>query len=165
MVFEKTERAFLVEKWFETKSIIKVQRAWRAKFKKVKCPDHKTIKRWVARLQKTGSLANAPKIHPARRERRRAAASRIKAAVTDNPKLSIRKLACDAEISVGMAHMILHDDLKLKPYKSQLCHALELEDPAKRADIGVEFARIRHRIVHLFRRGMVHPRRERQQAE
>ena len=136
MIFEKTERAFLVEKWFETKSIIKVQRAWRAKFKKVKAPDHKTIKRWVARLQKTGTLANAPKIQPAREERRRAAASRIKAAITDNPKLSIRKLACDAEISTAMAHMILHDDLKLKPYKSQHCHALQPGDPAKR----VEFA-------------------------
>ena len=59
MVFEKTERAFLVEKWFETKSIIKVQRAWRAKFNKVKSPDHKTIR--LPGFKRPGALQMRPR--------------------------------------------------------------------------------------------------------
>ena len=121
MAIENQHRIFLVEKWFETKSIVRVQRAWRTKFKNKKAPNHSTIKRYVAKFKETGSVANASKSQPAaREERRRAAASRIKAAVADNPQLSIRQLARDAEISVGMAHMIIRDDLKLKPAKAKV---------------------------------------------
>ena len=74
----------------------------------------------MAKFQETGSVANASKSQPAREERRRAAASKIKAAVADNPQLSIRQLARDAEISVAMAHMIIRDDLKLKPAKAKV---------------------------------------------
>ena len=55
MKFDFEKQAFIVQKFHETQCIIKVQRAWRTKYKFIDAPRANAIKSIVSRLEKTGS--------------------------------------------------------------------------------------------------------------
>ena len=55
MKFDFGKQAFIVQKFHETQHVIKVQRAWRTKYKFIDAPRADAIKSIVSRLEKTGS--------------------------------------------------------------------------------------------------------------
>jgi len=55
MNFDFEKQAFIVQKFHETQRVIKVQRAWRTKYKFIDAPRADTKKSIVSRLEKTGS--------------------------------------------------------------------------------------------------------------
>jgi hypothetical protein len=55
MKFDFEKQTFIVQKFHETQRVIKVQRAWRTKYKFIDAPISDAIKSIVSRLEKTGS--------------------------------------------------------------------------------------------------------------
>lgn len=140
--YDVEKRTFFVKKFFETKSIAKVQQAWRSKYKNQKAPDYSTIKAVVTKFEKTGHLNNLSRNHPLRTQKREAAKFTLKTFIEKDPSLSIRKLMQQAQISYSMTRSILKDDLKLKPYKTPTSHLMKSSDYPKRVDFATWFLKL-----------------------
>ena len=69
--FDNKERAFLVKKFSDLKSFVLVQRVWRAAYKGIRAPNHKTIKNICAKFEKTGSVDNQARKSSATEEKRK----------------------------------------------------------------------------------------------
>ena len=54
MKFDIEKKTFIVQKFHETKSIIRVQRAWQSKYKNLISTHANEIKRIMSRFEKTG---------------------------------------------------------------------------------------------------------------
>lgn len=123
MRYDKVKRAFFVQKFIELKSIIRVQRAFKTKFKVLHAPDKKTIKNCLKKFIETGDLKDKPRIpaQPTIRQKiREKAKNDISVLIKKFPKLSINKLKSSASVSYGLAHKVLTKDLNLFPYKPQV---------------------------------------------
>ena len=88
------ERVFLNE----LKNMTLVKRAWRTKYQNTLVPRHNTIKGYVTKFEKSGSVTNSWKVFASRAEKRETAKNRVAALIKENPRLSTRKLAFDADI-------------------------------------------------------------------
>ena len=147
MAIDDRKRIFLIKKWYKLQNITLVKRAWRTKYKFEPVPHYSTIKNYVTKFEKNGSVANSTKVFATRVERRETAKNRVAALIKENPRLSTRKLGCDADISHGLARLILRDDLMLYPYSVHVRHELKAADYARRlnfADWVVNKAQIPH---------------------
>jgi hypothetical protein len=60
MKFDFEKQAFILQIFHETQRVIKVQRAWRTKFKFIDAPRAYTIKIIVSRLEETSSTEKKP---------------------------------------------------------------------------------------------------------
>ena len=136
MKYDLKKRIFMVREYHKFNSLVKVQRAWRTKFKNLPAPDYKTIKYNVDKLEKHGTVGLAPRVVIRQNENREKVKNTIKKLIFADPSLSIRKLASAAKVSFRTAWTIVRFDLKLKPYKIGLCQELLESDFSKRVDFA-----------------------------
>ena len=113
------ERIFLVKKYYETKSIARVQGAWRSHFKLTPAPNHITIKNTISKFEKTGSVESLPPTPSKPSQKREGAEKQLKVLYAENPSLSSRKAACAVQMSQTTVLSILRDEFHWKPYKYQ----------------------------------------------
>ena len=91
----KEQKGKLVQFYWETKSIVLTQRKFRSHFQTRKTPDRKTILRLCEQLLKEGTLGNLNKGRSGRKPSARTPESiaKVKAAISEDPSKSLRKLA------------------------------------------------------------------------
>jgi hypothetical protein len=122
----------MVENYHAFGSSLQVIDEWKRKFPNLKPPTAQTILNNVKKFKKNGSIHELPrpnrKINPMMEK----AKNDITDLISENPKLSIRKLSCATGISYGSVINFLKEDLHLKPYKEHIYHKLEATDNAKR---------------------------------
>ena len=104
MPYDLKTRVFLVKKWYEFRSTISVQRAFKSEFKSKVAPAASVIKNLIFKFEKTGSVSLVRSKEKTLTPKRQEAKNQLEIAIADDPSLSRRKA-------------ILHDDLHLKPYK------------------------------------------------
>jgi hypothetical protein len=113
MKFDFEKQAFIVQKFHEFhENFIKVQRAWRTKYKFIDAPREDAIKSIVSRLEKTGStekklqklleptIQRKPVIIDVNRHNRRNL-------VSEFPKLSLKMISGECQISRKLARKVL----------------------------------------------------------
>ena len=129
------ERAFCVEVYFEEKSIVKVQRAFRKKFNlktSQSAPSRKSILRWVENFRKDGQTADKKPPGPKRSIRTPENIARVSQAIKISPTRSARRHAASLNISRESVRRILTTDLNHHPYKLMITQELKETDYRKR---------------------------------
>lgn len=139
MKYNIQERVFLVKSFYELKSYVLVQRAYKSHFSKSDAPDRAVIKNIVSNFEKTGSVGHVPPKPKTPSQKRETAKIQLKNMVSDFEKFSIRKAASATGVSPTLVYHILHDDLHLKPYKYHQWHKLESGDHEKRLNFASWF--------------------------
>ena len=147
--YSVTERAQCAA-WFEwTKSVVEVQRKFRAEYgKNSEVPAGKSIRQWHANLMTTGSVQDV--------KRKRSLSSRTDENVQRvaqhfeaDPHASTRRAALALAISRRTIQRILQD-LRWHPYKVQVVQRLHEEDKENRLQFAQqELARINADPMHL----------------
>jgi hypothetical protein len=127
----------LVKKWYEFRSTISVQRAFKSEFKSKDAPAASVIKNLISKFEKTGSVSIIRSKEKTLTPKRQEAKNQLEMAIADDPSLSSRKAASALGVSQTFVLAILHDDFHLKPYKLQQWHRLEPDDYQKRVDFVV----------------------------
>ena len=115
------QRIKIIEAYFAAKSVLLTQRQCRKDFGRNNVPTGRTIQRLVAKFQKTGSVADAHKgqdrlsfgIIPENIQS-------LRKRHEDFPRKSTLCLSKETGILRTSVLRILHDDLKLFPYKIQI---------------------------------------------
>ena len=141
-MYDPDIRVFLNNKYIEYKSIVKVQRAYRSKYKSKSAPSGSVIKNIHNNYLKTGSVG------------RKLITSREKTVRTDDlinaienlhlgdPSISIRKIANLVPASNTVIQQVLREDLNLKSYKIHRTFKLFPADHQKRLNF-VQFVKSR----------------------
>ena len=116
------QRIKIIELYFVTKSVLLTQRQCRRDFGRNNVPVRRTVQRLVAKFRETGSVADAHKCHIGRH---RSAIipeniQNLRAHLEESPRKSTRCLLQGIGISRTSVLRILHDGLKLFPYKIQI---------------------------------------------
>ena len=104
----------------------------------------------VSQFEKTGTVENLPKKKSLTAQKRGGALKAIKNALTENPKLPIRKLMQVADCSYNMVRSILKDDLKLSSYKIHESHLLHEPDYEKRLEFATWFLKKLHKNTNQY---------------
>ena len=128
------EKNFIVKKYAILGSPVRVQRAWRTKYKSKYAPNGSTITAIIKKFYKTGLVHNVIRKNKEPSQKRKNAISKLKMVISKDPSLSIRHLSHIAENSSSLTRLILKDDLDLKPYKLPDFHELQPADFPKRLD-------------------------------
>lgn len=150
MRFNKNQRLFMVEKYYESKNYTLVRRAWRSNFKNDRAPCLRTIKRTIERFTSTGSLASLPPLQRKPTQKREDAKNTLEEIFKETPTMSIRKASDSANISYGLVQSILKEDLHLKPYKMHEWHELLAGDYQKRLDFADFFMKLPKNALSLL---------------
>ena len=87
------QRAFVVELFFATNSVIQTQRHFRRRFDTTLSPSRKAILRYVTAFRERGSVGDKPHPKAARPVRTQATISRIREILEMNPSKSLRRLS------------------------------------------------------------------------
>ena len=135
-MYDHQKRAFLLEKFFELKSIVLVQRAYKAKFKSKTAPTSSTIKYIVRTFRITAQASKIKSQTRAKRVRTESLIDSVKKLTLANPKISIRKVQKDVPGSYETVRQVMRLDLKLKPYKKRKSFKLYQPDRQKRLDFA-----------------------------
>ena len=116
------QRIKIMEAYFATKSVVLTQRQCRKELGRDKVPDRKAIERLVAKFRETGSAANANKGCSGRSCSVKTPnnVQNLRERLEESPRKSTRRLSQEVGISRSSVMRILHDDLKLFPYKTQI---------------------------------------------
>lgn len=122
---------FAVEQFFRNNdSVVTVQRLFRQKFnveRRGAVPNRNTLLRWVTAFRSTGSVMKKKPPGVPRSVRTAQNVDRVRQSVFASPKRSARRQALALGMSRRSFHRILHDDLKMHPYKiaivQQLCES------------------------------------------
>ena len=139
MQYSLQERIFLVKTYFEKKSIVAVQRAFKIKFKVKTAPFRLSIIAAVKNFEKNGSVTPVDPRKGVKSQKRMNAKESIEKIVEENPSISSRKAASALQVSQKLILTILSDDLHLKPYKFHHWHKLEERDYAARIEFATWF--------------------------
>ena len=142
MKFDFEKQAFIVKKFHETQRVIKVQRAWRTKYKFIDAPRANAIKSIVSRFEKTGSTKKKPLKRLEPTILRKQAIIDVENLVSEFPKLSLKMISGECQISRTLAREILKQDLGRKPYKIPMYHQIKPGDYQKRVEFAEWFLRI-----------------------
>jgi transposase len=137
MYFDLHQRIFFVKTYYEKRSIIAVQRAFKTKYDAREAPSRNAIMCAVNNFEKNGSVIAVDPRKGIKSKKRENAEKELVQVVAENPSISSRKAASALGVSQTLIVTILNDDLHLKPYKFHVWHKLEVHDYAPR----VEFAR------------------------
>ena len=135
-----TEQKTKVVKWYwESKSIIVVQRHFRRFFKTSHAPCARTILRLQEKFIAKGTVKTEHKGQSGRKKFKRVSRTvqKIKHLICKVPSKSIRKLAQEVGCGPTLVHSILHDDLKLKPYKIKKRQELSDSDKKQRLNFAL----------------------------
>ena len=120
--FSVHERTKILESYFSTKSVVLTQRAFRREFPGRKVPCRKTITNIVEKFRNTGSVGNDNKGHSGRQVTVRTPANvqAVREHLEQSPRKSTRRLSQEVGISRATVQRVIHNDLKLFPYKVQI---------------------------------------------
>ena len=120
--FSVHERSKILESYLSTKSTVVTQRVFCREVPGRKTPCRKTIKKIVEKFRNTGSVVNENKGHSGWyvAVRTRANVQTVRKHLQQSPRKSIRRLSQEADISRTTVQRIIHNDLKLFPYKVQI---------------------------------------------
>jgi len=132
MAWDAATRARVVELYFTTGSIVAAQRAFRREAAVRRAPEQHSIQRWVEQFRSTGSVASDRHRSRPRSVRTAPAIQRLRSALRRNQLQSVSKLAARTGLSQTTVRRILHEDLKLRPFKLQLTQKRKRGDKAKR---------------------------------
>lgn len=120
MIYTLEQRIFFVKSFYERKSIMAVQRAFKAKYGVKSTPHRDSIMASVKNFEKNGNVTAVDKRKGAKSEKRIKTEKELVQMMTENSSISIRKAASALEVSQTLIFTILHDDLHFKPYKLQI---------------------------------------------
>jgi len=125
-------RGFVVETFFKNnESVIATQRAFRRHFRlgrRAPVPDRKTILLWVSNMRATGStLKRKPPGQP-QSVRTPENVQTVRASIEQSPRHSARKHAAALGISDRSVRRMLHQELRMHPYKMMLAQELSERD-------------------------------------
>ena len=120
--FSVHERSKILESYFSTKLVVLTQREFRREFPGRKTPHKKTITKTVEKFRNTGSVGNDNKGHNGWyvTVRTRTNVQAVRNHLEQLPRKSIRRLSQEVGISRTTVQRIIHNDLKLFPYKVQI---------------------------------------------
>lgn len=130
--FDVQQRAFCVRSFFELNhSYIAVRRRFRARYALHninEAPSTNLIKSWVKKFEQRGSTENIrpPGRPPSARINENI--DRVRDAVAQDPRRSVRKRASVLQLHRSTVFRILTNDLKLHPFKTQLVQELKETD-------------------------------------
>ena len=128
------QRGKLVEFYFETKSIVKTQRAYCRYFDVRDAPGRKTVWKIVNKFRTGRTVHNLNKGRSGRHKAARTPENidAVRHSVTQSPKKSSRRRSQELGLSRSSIRRILKLDLKLFPYHIQVKHKLTAEDQRAR---------------------------------
>jgi len=129
---EHADRKLVVQLYYEMKSPVLVQRAFKAQTNR-KAPSRWTIMRIVATFNTHGNVQRMD-YHRNPTVRTSTVIASVAAAIDNNPTISTRQLALNTAVSRRSISRILHEDLNLFPYKIQITSSLNQEDPPIRLE-------------------------------
>ena len=136
------QKAKLVKFYFETKSIVLIQRKFKRFFKVRHAPSPTVIRAIVHKCLEKGSFGNLKHKRGAKKTRRTpAAAQKAKEIMMAEPKKSFRRLGQELGCSKATAQRIAATDLKLYPYKITVHQQLEECDENARKRFSAWFLR------------------------
>ena len=142
MKFDIEKKTLFVKKFHETKSIIRIQRAWRSKYKNLISPHANEIKRIMSRFEKTGSTAKKSLKRLLPTQERQKAKNDVENLVSAFPKLSLKLISAECQISRSLTRKVLKEDLALKPYKIPEYQMLQPADYEKRVKLAEWFLKL-----------------------
>lgn len=137
------ERICAVEWFIRSNSITETQRAFRRELNRRDSPSHVAIHRWVEQWREEGTVKNKSPSGRPRLVRTEENVARVRASVQQSPRRSARKHAIALQMSNRSVRRILHEELKLHPYKIQVVQRILDQDKIVR----LEFC---HRITELI---------------
>jgi hypothetical protein len=117
-------RVFCVRAFFECKSVVRVQKAFRVHFQIARhgsVPTRNTILKWVERFNATGKVTDQF-VGTQRTVRTPETVERLRQAVALGPTLSVRQQSLALNISRGSLFRILQEELKLHPSETSTGH-------------------------------------------
>lgn len=121
MAWSGEHRAFVVEEFIKNGgSLISTQRAFRVRFALGRhdlVPDRKTIQNRVSNFRETGSALNTKPTGRPKTITGPENMATVKASVDQSPQRSARKHAAALQLSDRSVRRILHEELKMHPYK------------------------------------------------
>ncbi|GBM39932.1 hypothetical protein AVEN_250250-1 [Araneus ventricosus] len=135
-----SEKTNCVGWYFESKSIVKVQRNFHTKFNKPP-PSRNGILSWHKKFLETGSVLDKPR--SGRPSTSDTDVERIREAFTRSPTKSTRQASIELGVARSSIRDVLHKRLHFKPYKMQLVQQLKPSDLSIRFNFAVEML---HRI-------------------
>lgn len=140
MIWSGEHRGFVIEAFFKNgDSVIAAQRAFRTRFglnTNDSVPDRKTIMRWVSNIRSNGSALPHKRRGRFRSVRTPENVERVRASFEQSPKRSARKHAVALGLSDRSIRRILHNDLKMHPYKIMVAQELSATDCESRKTLS-----------------------------
>jgi len=129
------ERAFCVEVYFQEKSYVKVQRAFRRKFKVPRhkpVPSWKSVKRWIANFRELGRVSDKKRPGKKRSIHTPENIEKVRNAIQVSPRRSARRHAASLQLKRESVRKILVEDLNFHPYKLIITQELKETDYRQR---------------------------------
>ncbi len=125
------EVCYIVEHYFRTSSYDAVREKFRLKFGDTRALHNTTIKRIIDRFQKDHTLERRKGSGRPKTARTAANREEVRIAITQNPRLSVRKLSAAVSVSRPSTHRLLKE-LKLYPYRFSVRQELKIPDYHRR---------------------------------
>ena len=128
------ERIKVVRFYLETKSIVLTQRKFKRHFSVRTAPTRKTIQRITEKFLAHGTVQNQNKGNcgPKSTKSTSQTIKKLKDAVRQTPRISVRRLAQRIHVSRSTTHRLLKNTLCLTPYKISVHHSLTEVDCEER---------------------------------
>jgi len=143
--YSTEDRIFLVKSYYTSgENITLALRKWSSKHKNRQKPSPKTLEALIAKFERLGTVADDL---TGRKERANSVRTpelieEVREIAATEPSISKRKLAQRIGVSDFTAWKILHDDLKLFPYKIQVGQRLSEAAIEKRKEFAAEVAQL-----------------------
>ena len=139
------EKAFCVEAYISSQSYEKTRRLFLKKFnldhRRVDlAPAKSNIKNWVVNFRGQGSFEKKSG-GSSRKVRTQNRIDQVEASVAQSPKKSVRRRSQSLGLRKGTTHLILKQDLHLRPYRVQFHHDLKPSDMKRRVAMADWFRR------------------------
>jgi hypothetical protein len=119
MKYDLEKRVFLANSYIKFESIVRVQRAFRTKYKFIKAPNESVIKNIVNNFKNNGSVCRKIPKNKKKTVRTEATINSIKNLFLENNNISLRKIANLVPASLTTIRKVARVDLNLKPYKKK----------------------------------------------
>ncbi|XP_049766567.1 uncharacterized protein LOC126099981 [Schistocerca cancellata] len=91
-------------------------------------PNRNAVQNLITKFRKTGSFDNAPKSGRPSTSKSKEKVVEVQDMMLKSPKKSVRRLAQQADVSVGPAHKIRRKSLSMYMYKMSVVHELKDTD-------------------------------------
>ena len=99
MIYNLEQRIFFVKTYYEKKSIVAVQRAYKAKYREKIDPSRTSILAEVKILEKNGSVTAADPRKGCKSDKREKAGNALERLIEENGSISARKAASALQVS------------------------------------------------------------------